>query len=104
VIVLCSSQVLFNQSLGNGISQTSPVLVNKGDRFPAPGHESLTLAFCLATRRCMNLGHSFLEASTPSFSSISQICVMVLCSSATVGANGTVRALTRVGCGCFSER
>src|SRR5208282_5597953 len=24
------------------------------------GHESLTLAFCLATRRCMNLGPSFL--------------------------------------------
>ena len=28
-------------------------------------HESLTLAFCLATRRCMNLGPSFLQASTP---------------------------------------
>ena len=25
-----------------------------------PGHDSLTLAFCLATRRCMNLGPSFL--------------------------------------------
>ena len=34
------------------------VEVMKGDVFPA--HESLTLAFCLATRRCMNLGPSLL--------------------------------------------
>jgi len=27
---------------------------------PVPGYESLALAFCLATRRCMNLGPSFL--------------------------------------------
>jgi hypothetical protein len=36
-----------------------------------PGQESLTLVFCLATRRCMNFGPSFLEASTPSCRSIS---------------------------------
>jgi len=34
---------------------------NEGRRlFPRLGHESLTLAFCLATRRCMNLGASLL--------------------------------------------
>ena len=32
----------------------------EGDLFTRPGHESLTLAFCLATRSCMNLGPSFL--------------------------------------------
>jgi hypothetical protein len=36
---------------------TSPV---PHAHLPWPGHESLTLAFCLATRRCMNLGPSFL--------------------------------------------
>jgi hypothetical protein len=41
------------------------------------------LLFCLATKRCMNLGPSFLLASTPSCSSISQTCVMV-CSSTVV--------------------
>jgi hypothetical protein len=34
--------------------------VKNGDCPSGPGHESLTLAFCLATRRCMNLEPSFL--------------------------------------------
>ena len=37
-----------------------------------PGYGSLTLAFCFATRRCMNLVPSFLEPSTPSYKNISQ--------------------------------
>jgi len=32
----------------------------RADTSVRAGHESLTLAFCLATRRCMNLGPSFL--------------------------------------------
>jgi hypothetical protein len=35
---------------------TGPV---RHGHFPWPNHEFLTLAFCLATRRCMNLGPSF---------------------------------------------
>ena len=40
--------------------------------FIHPGQASLPLAFCLATRRCMNLGPSFLEPSIPSYRNISQ--------------------------------
>ncbi len=49
---------------------TSPV--TQLERLLCPGYGSLTLLFCLATRRCMNLGPSFLEASTPSYRNISQ--------------------------------
>jgi hypothetical protein len=38
----------------------SNLVVKGGRRLSRPGHESLTLAFCLATRRCMNLEPSFL--------------------------------------------
>jgi hypothetical protein len=34
---------------------------------PCQGYESLTLAFCLATSRCMNLGPSFLRLRVPKF-------------------------------------
>ncbi len=53
--------MLLNQSVGKCILQTNPVIVNKGSGFPTQGHESLTLAFCLATRRCMTLGSPFTE-------------------------------------------
>jgi hypothetical protein len=53
----------FDQSVGGHISRQAKVS-QRGRRLSRPGHESLTLAFCLATRRCMNLGPSFL-ASTP---------------------------------------
>lgn len=46
--------------------------VNDATSLSGTAQESLSLAFCLATRRCKNLGPSFLEPSTPSYRNISQ--------------------------------
>jgi hypothetical protein len=66
-LVASFGKTVFRMNLGR-----APHLSLQRERLLCPGYGSLTLVFCLATRRCMNLGPSFLEASTPSYRNISQ--------------------------------
>jgi hypothetical protein len=49
-------QAPLNQSLAGPISQINSGSASNGDMSPRPGHKSLSLAFCFATKCCMNLG------------------------------------------------
>jgi hypothetical protein len=56
---------VLNQSLGDPNFGDRPQFTQQWRRLSCPGHESLTLAFCLATRRCKNFGPSFLQRHFP---------------------------------------
>jgi hypothetical protein len=59
--IVTSVQRIVNGPIkGSTTVSVTPPSVNEGRRLSRPGHESFTLAFCFATRRCMNLGPSFL--------------------------------------------
>jgi hypothetical protein len=77
---LCVRKYSEIKLFAGAVSHNEPGPVTKHERPLWPGYASLTLLFCLATRRCMNLGPSFLYAWTPSDRRSSQTCEMLLAS------------------------